>query len=1526
MALVLFAWLVVAQPGAVDAPEAPFSVGIATRDISPDFSVRLSGYGGRRAESEGIEQRLFAKALVIDDGTGPALLLTVESCAVTEAFTESVHRVLGERFGIPRERFVLSASHTHSAPMLTGALPTLFGEPIPAEHQKNIDRYTSALRQHLIDVTEAALARRRPARLEWSHGYLGFAANRRTAGGPVDRDLPVLRARALDGALLAVLANYACHCTTLGGGFNRIHGDWSGAAQHEIEARHPGTTALITIGCGGDANPQPRGTLDHVRQHAEALADEVDRLIALDGEALIGPLQCHFDRLELPFDVPPTRAELEGLSQRSDAIGHHARVQLARLDRGEGLRTAMRYPVQSWRFGDSLAWVFLGGEVVVDYSLRLKEELDRQRLWVTAYSNDVPGYIPSERILSEGGYEGGGAMIYYDQPTRLRSGIEAQIVDTVRRQVGPSFLAAGADRTGDVSPLSPIQSWSAIETEPGLRVELVAAEPLVVDPVAIDFADDGALFVAEMHDYPEGVDGRYGIGGRVKRLVDRDGDGRFDAATVFLEALPFPTGVTVCENGVLVCAAPDILYAEDTDGDGRADVRRVVLTGFETSNYQARVNSIVRGLDGWWYAANGLLGGLIGPPGSEARVDIRGRDFRFRLDGTVEPVAGLTQQGRARDEFDRWFGCDNSTWIWHMPFTDTGRGGGGAWAAPPARVAIASGDAGARLYPIAPVAERFNEPASAGFVTSACGLEVYRSDRLGAGFRGDVFVCEPVHNIVRRFELSPKGSTFEAQRVPPHAAREFLASRDPWFRPVQVRTGPNGGLWVVDMYRWVIEHPRWIAPEALAALDLRAGSDRGRLYRIVPRDGLPPVTPRALTRSVDLVNALLEAQGARRDRLQELLVARADEHTEMLLRVLALESKDAGLRAVALATLAELDRVTTLDLYEGLRDDHRGVRRLALSLVGPRLADSPELRAFIRERLLEDPAFEVRLEIAASLASWPEVEAVDVMIGLLRGGGDDPWLRAAALSSASPQLEALLRRADELPASATEALFRLALVSDRSEALDLATRLAVTREPLEQQFESLQPLLRAFEAAAADGHPLRSRSPAVVDAWMPFAARLRVIARNQKEPVELREAAIRWLAVGLEDAENVEAWIATLHPRTEERLQLRALDALARRGDERVPAALLQRAGSAAPRVRGRMVATLLQRHEWIRAWMASESGRELLAAATPEQRQRLATNEDATIRERAKQWLSGSSTSNRSEVLASYRSAAQAGGDAERGAHEYDRVCARCHEADPAGRQVGPDLRAWTGFSPTALLEAVFDPNATVLDTYVGYLVELDDGRLLSGRIEDESAGSLTLITPELERLSIRRDQIEALSRTGLSTMPDGLESELLPEQFRDLVAWFESREPAPKSFPGNRPQAIVPETEQGFVLKASEAEIRGGDICFEVPFQNIGYWHGETDRVLWKLELPRSGDFRVELEYACPDDCAGQAFRLETAEGELNATVASTGSWSEYRRVTLGTIHLNAGRQRILVRPAGPLRAPLMDLRALHWKPADQ
>lgn len=460
LAFILIGWAICCMPMAA-AQTVP--VGIARVDITPDHPVRLMGYASRQTESEGVAQRIWAKALAIgsSEGDGPAVLIMVENCGVPKAMTAQVLDRLEAKAGLKRERVVLCSTHIHTGPWLAGLLTLHTAGEIPAEHLERMKRYTEHLTGLIVQVAEQALAARKPAVLSWTQGSVGFAMNRRpikegrcpglgvNPQGAVDHSLPLLRVTDPEGKVLAIVLNYACHGTTLGDRQNKIHGDWAGCAQEFIEADHPGCTALVCLGCGADANPEPRNKWEYAPQHGRTMADEVKRLLAGKFKPITPKLTVKCRQIQLPFDTLPTREEFQSRVAKGEAkkakgwdkrMGAHAQAMLTLMDRG-ALPAAIEYRVTTWTFGDDLGMVFLPGEVVVDYALRLKKELDGSRLWITAYANDVPCYIVSRRILKEGGYEPDTSMIGYGCPTRLAPTVEDRIIETVESLLPASFAA-----------------------------------------------------------------------------------------------------------------------------------------------------------------------------------------------------------------------------------------------------------------------------------------------------------------------------------------------------------------------------------------------------------------------------------------------------------------------------------------------------------------------------------------------------------------------------------------------------------------------------------------------------------------------------------------------------------------------------------------------------------------------------------------------------------------------------------------------------------------------------------------------------------------------------------------------------------------------------------------------------------------------------------------------------------------------------------------------------------------------------
>ena len=450
-----------AKPPA-DVLDPLIPVGFSRVDITPQEPIRLAGYGDRTEETSKIGHPLMARALAIggDPGaggaSGPAVLITVDLVGVTSDVSDNVAKELWERHGIERGRVAVCATHTHTGPMLDSLLTGMFGEELPADQAARIHRYTEALKAKLKEVAEAALADRRPARLAWGQGTLSFATARRLVKdgkwygfgcdlmGPADRTMPLLRVTDASGRIRGVLLSYACHNTTLRTEHNFFDPDWAGDACRRIESEYADSTAMVALGCAGDTDPEPFGSLELVAKHGLAVATEVDRLLALPLLPL-GPVTgARIERTSIPLDHAVTREELEKrLMNKDDTVGRlNASRWLARLNAGQSVDTEVPFTIQYWTFGNSLAMVFFSGEMVSDYSLRLRRELDGRRLWVNAYSNDVPCYVASSRMFPEGGYEVGYSMNFYGWPTQLAPNVEDVIISDVRKLLPDGWARA----------------------------------------------------------------------------------------------------------------------------------------------------------------------------------------------------------------------------------------------------------------------------------------------------------------------------------------------------------------------------------------------------------------------------------------------------------------------------------------------------------------------------------------------------------------------------------------------------------------------------------------------------------------------------------------------------------------------------------------------------------------------------------------------------------------------------------------------------------------------------------------------------------------------------------------------------------------------------------------------------------------------------------------------------------------------------------------------------------------------------
>jgi neutral ceramidase len=433
--------LLLAGSALAQSPAPTWKAGVAKTVVTPAESIWMAGFGSRDKTSEGVRQDIYVRAAALQDADGrTAVIATFDLAGVEKEMADAIAERCRREFNLPRDRLMLNISHTHSGPVAGLVLMPLY-DLTPAQRDV-VRRYTDELIEKTVRTIGQAIRTLQPATVEFGQSLAGIAVNRRRATnrslpGPVDHDVPVLAVRTADGKLAAVLVGYAAHATVLNDYL--ISNDWPGFALSEIEQRHPGVTALFLQGCGGDANPLPRRVDKLARMYGEILAYAVDEVLRTKMTPLSGSLRTVLETTDVPFYHVPTRAELD---QRARDANPFVRLQAKRLievlERDGRIAASYPYPVQVWQFGKELTFIALGGEVVADYSLRLKNRYGFERTWVAGYSNDILAYIPSRRVLEEGGYEGGESMIYFGRPSRFGAGVEEIIVEKVNDLVEKS--------------------------------------------------------------------------------------------------------------------------------------------------------------------------------------------------------------------------------------------------------------------------------------------------------------------------------------------------------------------------------------------------------------------------------------------------------------------------------------------------------------------------------------------------------------------------------------------------------------------------------------------------------------------------------------------------------------------------------------------------------------------------------------------------------------------------------------------------------------------------------------------------------------------------------------------------------------------------------------------------------------------------------------------------------------------------------------------------------------------------------
>jgi len=975
---------------------------------------------------------------------------------------------------------------------------------------------------------------------------------------------------------------------------------------------------------------------------------------------------------------------------------------------------------------------------------------------------------------------------------------------------GAAPAAPLAEKLPSIPPKSPAEAAKSFRVLDGFRMDLLAAEPFVASPVAITYDENGRAYVCEMRDYPYTDKAHHKPNqenptdapiGRIRLLEDTDGDGVFDKATVFADGLSWPTGVACWKGGIFVAATPDIWYFKDTDGDGVADVRRKVFTGFRKLNVQAVMNNLVWGLDNRIHGAGGSNGGLItsvdhpdAKPLSVARSD-------FAFDPVNEKLELLSGGARFGGSFDDWgnrFLCNIRNPAQHIvlpsrylarnpylatrsPLNDMAESGDQLPVyrisePEPWRVLRAKRWAGER-----DIFMPRSELVGAGVVTSASGVISYRGAAYPEKYRDNVFVCECAGNLFYRLQLTPDGPTFKAARV--DGTKEIVASTDNWFRPVNFVNAPDGTLHVLDMYRENIEHPWSIPDDIHAMVDLENGRDMGRIWRLTPPNfqaAAPPRLGKATT--AELVATLGNPNSWWRETAQRLLVERQDKSATPLLHALVKNGESAQSRLHALWTLSGLNDLTDEDLLAGLNDAASGVRENAIRLAEPRLSQSPALLDQVVAQGGNDSA-RVRLQTAFSLGEVTGPRARDALFTIARRDAKDPWIRAAVLSSVGNNGDGFLAllvadQAFAADAVGIDLIRELAqIIGARARPLEMQKAITAARANGSRTDATWRVVISGFgDGLKRSGKSLRAvgfdaPTMAVIDEMFATAGRL---ATDSSASSETRTAAIHLLA--FDDFERVKSPLASLlEPGQSQEIQLAAVTVISGFSQEETAQMLLARWPAFTPALRAETVVAMLDGRNRILPLLTAIEKGIIPANQVPFTRRRfLLRSTDPTVKEFATRLFGNAGASSRSAAIEKYKPALGLRGDAAAGRKIFETICAACHRAGDIGNDIGPNLATIRQWNPDQVLINILDPNREVAPNFFNYLVETKDGRTIDGIIAEENAASVTLKRAGGVQERVLRRDIAQLTSSSLSLMPEGLEAAISVEQMADLIAFL--------------------------------------------------------------------------------------------------------------------------------------------------------
>lgn len=937
-------------------------------------------------------------------------------------------------------------------------------------------------------------------------------------------------------------------------------------------------------------------------------------------------------------------------------------------------------------------------------------------------------------------------------------------------------------------PLSPEESAKLWKIGGDYDIQLVAREPLTCDPVDLTWDEQGRLFVAEMGDYPLPVGDDGPFLSRIRLLTDKDGDGVMDTAVTWADGLDHVQGLLRINNGLLVTTHTQILFLTDTDGDDVADTREVLFTVNAPIHGQLQISSPRYGLDNHVWISNGLQAKEItkGTTGQD-KIDITRLNLRYNpQSGKIEPASGHGQFGGSLDDWNRHFYCSNRNplMVSVMPLESVRRN-------PLAGILAGHEDALPSASPVYPLnLTHTTTPGEAGSFTAACGLCVYRGDRMPE-LAGKVLVCEPTAELISLNELTPKGASFTAKTI--EDGLDFLVSGDEWTRPVQVRNGPDGAIYICDMYRRFIDHPIYFPKEFAETHYMRAGLDQGRIWRLVPK-GTPAKAPTPMPKEIDkLVQELDNANGWRRTEAQRILVKKADAKAIPLLIKLLAETPHPKTQAHALWTLAGLEVLKAEHLRPVIKNaTESGLLENAL-FAAHQNGLFQELAPDFQEALSKDfPRFRfLYIALNPDPASLPDAKT---LADYVLKSPLDQWLRkaisASAPQTASPILSQLLDSADFSALSTAQVTEIIedfsSLIAARGEGKELASLLSrLGKEMPTRQLAIVAGVSSGLVRSKLPQHSLADLIAANLPELSEGTEQLKAVLA-QATTIALDEKADTADRLSALDLVKQRSWAERrgvaekLITYSEPAAIQRAACQLLSQGDRTEIATFFFDRWSALPPAATSAALDILVAHPTslkllLDKMKAGDINRGLMPLPA---RRNAARHGKEEIRALA-QDLFGTLNDDRSAVVADYvEKIAKLKGDAGQGVKVFEKAaCITCHKIGDIGTEVGPSLADVKIKHAEALVSDILDPNRVVEERWISQSVETTDGRTLAGLLDGADSAAVTLRMPGGAVASIPKTEVKSLTSTGTSLMPVGLEQVISPQEMADLIAFLKKR-----------------------------------------------------------------------------------------------------------------------------------------------------